>query len=267
MLLQAFDFYHLFKSSDCKLQVGGSDQWGNITAGTDLIRRKFHANDEAMASPAYGLTHPLVTKSDGSKFGKSEQGNLWLDPARTSPYTLYQYFIQTPDADVLALLHYFTFLSLDEIAALGEQLKTAPEKRAAQQTLAREVTRMVHGEAELTRAENASRALFGESIRELDEATLLELLAGAPKLDVARSRLIGGYALADALVECGLCQSKGAARKDIAAGAIYVNNERRISTPLGEGTAIPSLSERDLIAGRYIVLRKGKKTYHLVRFS
>jgi tyrosyl-tRNA synthetase len=257
MLLQAYDFYVLSEKEGCRLQIGGSDQWGNITAGTDLIRRMRAARGEENIE-TFGMTHPLVTKADGTKFGKSESGTVWLDPNRTSPYEFYQFFIQTADADVITYLKYFTFLSIDEIARLEESTRTAPEKREAQQTLAREMTLLVHGEAELKRAEAATQALFGSSIRELDEKTLLGVLKGAPSTQKTMPE--AGIALIDLLVESGLCQSKGAARKDVTAGGIYVNNERA-SDPAS------LITSKDLIAGGYVVLRKGKKTHHLLAFK
>jgi tyrosyl-tRNA synthetase len=258
MLLQAYDFYRLHKDRGCVLQCGGSDQWGNITAGIELTRR-MEAAEGRPQPKMFGLTHPLVTKADGTKFGKSEQGTVWLDAKRTSPYRFYQFFIQTADADVISYLKYFTFLTREEIGALEESLQREPEKRAAQQALAREVTRLVHGEAEVARAEAATQALFGTSIRDLDEATLLDVMSDAPSTQKSRDAL-GTYALVDALVESGLCNSKGAARKDIAAGGVYVNNER-------VNDVAATLKSSDLIGGSHVVLRKGKKNYHLLRFA
>ncbi len=257
MLLQAYDFYRLHKDRGCTLQVGGSDQWGNITAGIELTRR-MEAAEGRPQPKLFGLTHPLVTKADGTKFGKSEQGTVWLDAHRTSPYRLYQFFVQTADADVMTYLKYFTFLSHEELRALEQSLQREPEKRSAQQALAREVVRLVHGDAELARAEAATQALFGTSIRELDETTLLDVMSDAPSTQKDRAAL-DTYTLIDALVDTGLCTSKGAARKDIAAGGVYVNNERvsDVATVMKPG---------DLIGGNHIVLLKGKKNYHLLRF-
>ncbi|HAR41098.1 MAG TPA: tyrosine--tRNA ligase [Bdellovibrionales bacterium] len=255
MLLQAYDFLHLNQKLGCQLQLGGSDQWGNITAGTDLIRK--------IKGPhvgVFGMTHPLVMKADGGKFGKTESGTIWLDAHKTSPYQFYQYFIQTPDADVGTYLRYFTFLSKDEILALEEETKTTPEKRSAQIRLAREVTQLVHGAEELARVEKASHALFGASIRELDERTLLDVLSGAPHSARPKDALSSGVPLIDLLVDAALVSSKGAARKDITAGGIYLNNER-VNDP-----AFMVRSEQ-LICGGYLVLRKGKKNYHLVSFK
>jgi tyrosyl-tRNA synthetase len=257
MLLQAYDFYRLHKDRGVSMQMGGSDQWGNITAGIELTRRMEAADGRAQPK-MFGLTHPLVTKADGTKFGKSEQGTVWLDAKRTSPYRLYQFFIQSADADVVTYLKYFTFLSHDEIRALEDSLQREPEKRAAQQALAREVTRIVHGDEELNRAEAATNALFGTSIRELDEATLLDVMSDAPSTQKPQTTL-DAYALIDALVDTALCNSKGAARKDIAAGGVYVNNERVTDVAA-------TLKRSDLIGGAHVVLRKGKKNYHLLRF-
>jgi tyrosyl-tRNA synthetase len=258
MLLQAYDFYRLHKDRNCAMQIGGSDQWGNITAGIELTRRMEAA--EGRAQPKlFGLTLPLVMKADGTKFGKSEQGTVWLDAARTSPYRLYQFFVQTADADVITYLKYFTLLSHDEIRTLEASLQQEPEKRAAQQTLAREVVRIVHGDAGVARAEAATQALFGTSIRDLDEPTLLDVMADAPSIQKEKS-LLDAYPLIDALVDSGLCASKGAARKDITAGGIYVNNDR-----INDVAA--TIKTADLIGGAHVVLRKGKKNYHLLRFA
>ncbi|HUP58643.1 MAG TPA: tyrosine--tRNA ligase [Bdellovibrionota bacterium] len=260
MLLQAYDFYVLNRQNGCQLQIGGSDQWGNITAGIELIRR-IRATEEKAKQPGevFGMTHPLVSKSDGTKFGKTEKGTVWLDANRTSPYQFYQFFVQTADADVVNYLKFFTFLAHDEISHLEELVKKDPAKREAQTKLAREMTKLVHGEKELERAERASEALFGGGIAELDERTLLDAFSEAPSTRVDKTRL-GALTLVDLLAETGLSGSKGAARKDIAGGGIYLNNER-VSDP---ATTVASTA---LIAGGYVVLRKGKKTYHLVSFT
>lgn len=260
MLLQAYDFYHLFKKMNCRLQIGGSDQWGNITAGCELIRRLQAAHEEEPVE-VYGLTHPLVTKADGSKFGKTEQGNLWLDPDRTSPYQLFQFFLQTSDADVIRLLKFFTFLPLERISELEISLKIAPEKREAQTELARTVVSFLHGEKALEQSQSASQALFGEEVKSLDPKTLRQALSEAPTSQRARSELQAeGTPLIDLLVDTGLCTSKGNARKEVAAGGIYLNN-LRIQDPMTR------VKTSDLIGNQYIVLRKGKKTYHLVDFG
>lgn len=261
MLLQAYDFLHLHQNKNCTLQIGGSDQWGNITAGIELIRRK-GLNDR----PAYGLTHPLVMKADGTKFGKTESGTVWLDAKRTSPYEFYQFLIQTSDADVVTYLRYFTFLSLEEIDRLTESVTQAPERREAQRALARELTRLVHGEEELKRVEGATQALFGGGggsggdLSNLDEKSLLELFSEAPSTEKPMDLLKSGWTLVDAVAETKLCGSKGAARKDITAGGIYLNNERVSDVQA-------KLDPSHLLAGKFILLRKGKKTYHLLVFK
>ncbi len=254
MLMQAYDFYFLNQKHQCRLQIGGSDQWGNITAGTELIRRM---NTATSNTTVFGLTQPLITKSDGTKFGKTEQGAVWLDAQKTSVYQFYQFFIQTPDSDTIAYLKKFTFLPLSEISRLEDLLKTEPEKRAAQKTLASEMTKLVHGASELSRVEKASRSLFGAEIRTLDAQTLLEIFAGAPSLEKPRSTLIGSELL-ELIVESGLLTSKGNARKEITAGGVYLNNERVTDIGYKIGT-------QDLIADRYIALRRGKKNYCLLK--
>ena len=272
MLLQAYDFHHLHETQKCELQIGGSDQWGNITAGIELIRRIRVAKDPEAAQAAgldadhapevFGLTHPLVSKADGTKFGKTESGTIWLDPKKTSPYRFYQFFIQTSDADVMTYLKFFTFLSHDQLREIEASLQISPEKRTAQTILAQELTRLVHGEVELKKAEKATHALFGESIRELDETTLMDVLSGAPSTLKSMSSLADTSALAllDLLVETQLCPSKGQARKDVQAGGIYLNNERVTD-------AILNIQPLHLLADRYVVLRKGKKNYHWVKFQ
>jgi len=254
MLLQAYDFLHLYQAEGCRLQIGGSDQWGNITAGIELIRR---VKGHDAHTDVFGLTMPLVQKADGSKFGKSESGTIWMDAAKTSPYRLYQYLVQTPDSEAITFLKYFTLLTPERIQEIEHSLKTEPEKRLAQTTLAKEVTALLHGASELAKAEAATQALFGASIRELDEKTLLDVLSGAPSTEKPKSGLSSGLPLVDLLVDTTLCQSKGAARKDMAAGGIYINNERASDPAL-------IVKADQLLCGKYLVLRKGKKTYHLV---
>lgn len=263
MLLQSYDYYVLNREHGCNLQIGGSDQWGNITAGIELIRRM---KAQASANPSieepdtvFGMTTPLVNKADGTKFGKTESGTVWLSAERTSPYQLYQFFIQSADADVVPFLKYFTFLSHDEILRLEKSVQTAPEKREAQNALADEVVKMVHGDAALARAKQATKALFGTEIKELDSQTLNEIFSGAPATEKPKSAVNAGLPLVDLLVDSGLCASKGAARKDIQGGGIYLNNAK-ISDPN------QNVQTADLIAGEAVVLRKGKKNYHLVRF-
>jgi tyrosyl-tRNA synthetase len=262
MMLQSYDFHYLNRKYGCRLQIGGSDQWGNITAGIDLVRkiRVTEAMPASDSDDVFGMTFPLVTKADGTKFGKSEKGNLWLDSRKTSPYQLYQFFMQTSDVDALTFVKYFTFLTSEELLAIEESMKREPEKRAAQTALAHEVTRLVHGQDELTRAEKASQALFGSAIKELDAKTLLEVFAEAPSTSCSRQNLKAGIPLIDLLAESKLCSSKGAARKDLAGGGIYINNER-----ITDQARV--VTEADLVAGQYAILRKGKKTYHLISFS
>jgi len=270
MLLQAFDFYSLYKSWNCTLQIGASDQWGNITAGTELIRRKL-AHDKGSPEteakeiatervPAFGLTHPLITRPDGGKFGKTEKGTVWLTADKTSPYQFYQFFIQAPDDVVITWLKFLTFLPMSEILALEEKVKTEPEKKAAQIALARELTKLVHGADAVTRAEKATQALFGTEIKELDLQTLTEIFADTPSTQKNRSDLgDAGIPLIDLLAESGLFQSRGAAKKEIPAGGVYINNERVTDAAF-------AVKKEHLIAGTAIVLRKGKKNYHLVKF-
>lgn len=253
MLLQAFDFLHLFDRYGCRLQMGASDQWGNITMGIELIRKE-------RAESAYALTSPLVLKADGTKFGKSESGTVFLDRAKTSPFALYQYFYRVEDAVVGTYLRYFTFLSHEEILALDEQVAEHPERREAQRTLARQVSELVHGKAETEKVERAAEALYSEDVALLDEESLLMMLADAPSSSLSRSLLDGqGLDLIDALVASGLVSSKSAARTTIAQGGAYVNNKRAGSES--------RLSVADLIAGRYLLLRRGRRELHLVSFS
>ena len=268
-LLQAYDFYCLYQKSNCTIQIGASDQWGNIVAGTDLIRRKLAheseatqptANEKPAASFAFGLTHPLITKSDGTKFGKSESGSVWLSAEKTSAYQLYQFFISSPDDSVILWLNYLTFLTVTEIQALAEKVKTEPEKKAAQIALARAVTCLVHGDTALARAEAATKALFGTEIKDLDLATLNEVFADTPSTEKKLEDVGAGLPLIDLLAETGLFQSKGAARKEIPAGGVYVNNERVTDVAY-------TVNTHHLIAGSAVVIRKGKKNYHVVKFK
>jgi len=252
MLLQAYDFLQLFDRYGCILQAGGSDQWGNITAGVELIRR-------VRGMRAYGLVYPLVTGADGVKLGKTEQGTIWLDPKRTSPYRFYQFWLNQADADVICYLGYFTWLSYEEIAELEQAVRERPEQREAQRRLAREVTRLVHGEQALADAERASQALFGGSLEGLSVAEIEDVFAEAPSSEVPRIAFEGpGKPLLDLLVEAGLVKSKGEGRRLVAAGGVYVNNVR-------VEDASQAISTAQLIGGRFLVLRTGKKQYHLVR--
>ncbi|MEN9632790.1 MAG: Tyrosine--tRNA ligase [Verrucomicrobiota bacterium] len=251
MLLQAFDFYHLRKTLDCELQVGATDQWGNITAGTELIRKKLGAG-------GYGLVFPLLTKADGTKYGKTANGTVWLDARRTSPYRFYQFFMQTADADVVKLLKVLTFLAPAEIDALETDLKNNPGARLAQKTLAREMTQLVHGPERLAGALKASDVLFGGSLDGLSAEDFQDVAGEAPNKRIERASLAGaGLALTEALVQGGLAPSKGQARKDIEGGGVYINN---VKAP--ESTR--ALTTADLIFGSFILLRKGKRTYSLL---
>jgi tyrosyl-tRNA synthetase len=254
MLLQAADFLHLHRAFGCDLQIGGSDQWGNITAGIDLIRR-------VTGDRAFALTSPLVLRADGRKFGKSEAGALYLSAEKTSPYALYQYFLRSEDAVVGTYLRYFTFFEPEEIAALDASLVAHPERREAQVALAGAIVDLVHGPSETARVTRASAALFSEEIASLDEPTLLMLFEDAPSTTVARTALDGdGADLVDLLVATKLCSSRGMARTTIDQGGAYVNNRRAVSER-------GRITTRDLIADRYVILRRGRREFHLVGFE
>jgi tyrosyl-tRNA synthetase len=251
MLLQAYDFLRLHQDYGCELQVGGSDQWGNITTGVELIRK-------LSGKVAHGMTTPLVVKADGTKFGKTASGAVWLDARLTSPFRFYQFFLQAEDAVVGSYLRYFTFLDVGEIADLDAETAARPERRAAQRVLAREVTTLVHGAEEASRAERASQALFGEEIASLDERTLLDVVGEAPSSTVARDAIVRGeITVVDALASSGLVSSRSEARRAVAQGGAYVNN-RRVE---GEERA---LGPDDLLHDRYVVLRRGRRDYHLL---
>lgn len=251
MLLQAHDFYHLRREFGCELQIGATDQWGNITAGVELTRRK-------LGVTVWGLTFPLLTRADGTKYGKSAAGAVYLDPRRTSPYRFYQFFVQAEDADVLKLLNCLTFLSREEIQALAAELAANPGARAAQKRLARELTTLVHGPGACAEAVRASEILFGGSLEGISEAAFAEIAGEAPTRELGRDQLAGaGLGLLDLLVHAGLSASKGQARKDVEGGGIYVNNAR--------ATAVQRrITAADLLFGRHLLLRKGKRTYVVV---
>lgn len=250
MILQATDFLHLFEDQGCTVQVGGSDQWGNITAGVDLIRRTHDA-------AAHGLTTPLLTTASGAKFGKSEKGAIYLDPALTTPYEMYQYWINVDDRDVAALLRIFTFLPLDQILDLERRQSADPAARPAQRTLAFAVTALIHGDATAHAVEAASRVVFGGGIDELTPEVLPHLAAAVPTTPIARARLEAGLPLLETLVASGLARSKGAARTLVGQGGLYVNDQRWTDPDR-------SLTPDDALFGQAILLRAGKRTYHLL---
>lgn len=250
-LLQSYDFLELFRREGCTVQMGGSDQWGNITSGIDLIRRMEGAR-------AYGVVFPLITSVTGAKFGKSEAGNVWLDPALTSPFRFYQYWINVDDADAIRYLNFFTLLSEEEIAELREAVESEPQMRAAQKALAADVTRRLHGETGLASAERATRALFSGDVDGLVAEEISDIFADVPSSEVAKAALEGeGAALVELALECGLASSKGDARRAIEGGGLYVNNVR-----------IEDVAHRvtleATIEGRFLLLRKGRKRYHLL---
>jgi tyrosyl-tRNA synthetase len=253
MLLQAFDFYHLRKEHDCELQIGGSDQWGNITAGIDLCRKKLGAQ-------VFGLTLPLITNADGSKFGKTAAGAVWLDPRKTSVYRFYQFWIRTDDRDAVNYLKYFTFLGRAEIEALERQHRDKPEARAAHKALARAVTDLVHGPSATQDAIRASEILFGGGLEGISEASFVDVAGEAPAKEMAKARLDGaGAPLVELLAESGLCSSKGQARKDVEGGGIYLNNIR-------ETNWARAVTAKDLIFAKHLLLRKGKRNYVVLTF-
>jgi tyrosyl-tRNA synthetase len=250
MLLQAYDFLHLFKHFDCRLQLGGSDQWGNITAGIDLVRK-------TLGEEAVGLTLPLLTTAAGEKFGKSAGNAVWLEENLTSPYRFHQFWLSQADSAVERLLKLFTFLSLREIAELMEAHRVEPERRLAQRTLAAQVTRMVHGEEAQKRAERAGQALFGGDLESLTRQEIEEVFAEAPASALPSELLRPGAALADILLGAGIVSSKAEARRLAAAGGLYLNGKRL--------EALGELRAADLEAFGFLVVRTGKRSYHLVR--
>lgn len=247
MLLQANDFYQLAKKYHCELQIGGSDQWGNITAGIDLIKKRL--NQEV-----FGLSLPLLTKEDGTKFGKTEQGTIWLDAKLTTPYQFYQFWFQTSDQEVIPYLKYFTFLSAAQIENLAQKVQSQPEKREAQRVLAFEVTQFIHGKEESQRAEKISQKLFYGEIEKLTEAELTTAFRAVPTTILRQQREI---LLVDLLVESGISSSKRQAREDLQSHSISMNG--KICDQVNQ-----IISPKDCLFGRYLILKKGKKNYHLV---
>jgi tyrosyl-tRNA synthetase len=250
-LLQSYDFLQLHRSEGCTVQMGGSDQWGNITAGIDLVRRMDGAR-------AYGVVFPLVTQASGVKFGKTEEGAVWLDPEMTSPFRFYQYWINVEDADVVKYLSFFTLLDAEVIADLSDKVTSEPQARAGQRALADDVTRRLHGETGLARARAATQALFGGDVTGLDADDIADVFADVPSSKVSREDLGGGgKSLVDLMAESGVASSKGDARRSIEGGGVYVNNVRVEDTSR-------AVTMADTIDGRFLLLRKGKKQYHLV---
>jgi len=248
-LLQAYDFFHLYREFQCQVQVGGSDQWGNITAGTDLIRRMDGGG-------VYGMVCPLLTTESGEKLGKSEGNTVWLTSDKTSPYQLYQYFIRTEDVDAVRLLKLLTFLSLDEISELNESLEKNPERREAQKRLAREVTELIHGPEGAEAAEKASEVLFGGELSGLGSDVILEIFSDVPTFAIDTSRLEGAYSIVEALTDSSLAESKGEARRLLDGGGVYLNNQRVESSDT-------KIGRDSLLDGDLVVLRVGKKKYCL----
>lgn len=259
-LIQGYDFYHLHKHYNCLLQMGGSDQWGNITTGTELVRR-MNPNTEAKA---YAMTTPLVTKADGSKFGKSEGGNIWLDADKTSVYKFYQFWVNTSDEDSEKYIKIFTFLDKDTIDALIAEHKEAAHLRVLQKRLAQEITILVHGKAELEKAIQASNILFGnataDDLKTLDEATFLEVFDGVPQAEISRADIDAGINIVDVLNEkSGFLKSNGEARRALAANSISVNKSKV--------TEEFQLTAKDLINNQFVLLQSGKKNYFVIRIK
>ncbi|MDE0073674.1 MAG: tyrosine--tRNA ligase [Gammaproteobacteria bacterium] len=252
VLLQAYDFLELHDRMGCTVQMGGSDQWGNITAGIELIRR-------VRGARAYGVTFPLLTTSSGTKFGKTESGTVWLDPARTTPYRFYQFWMNTPDADAGAYLRLFTLFPREEVEELEASIAAEPHRRLAQKALAADVTRRLHGEDGLGRARKASEVLFGGEVEGLDAAEIADIFADVPSSRISAGDVAStGLPLVDLLHRSGLAISKSDARRAIAGGGVYLNNRR-----VAEASA--RVAPDDTLHGEFVVLRRGKKRYHLVR--
>lgn len=256
-LLQGYDFYHLYKHKNCKLQMGGSDQWGNITSGTELIRRK-------CGGEAFALTTQLIKKADGSKFGKSESGNVWLDKTKTSPYKFYQFWLNASDADAATYIKYFTLFEKAEVEALEEKHKAAPHERHLQKALAKDVTIRVHGEADYNDAVKATEILFKgtvEDLATLDEATFLDVFDGVPMFDISKNELSAGIGVLDLLAEkTKIFPSKGEARKMVQAGGVSVNKQKW-DDEKGNVTLSNTLNNK------YILVQKGKKNYFLCKVN
>ncbi|KIL77800.1 Tyrosyl-tRNA synthetase [Bacillus badius] len=251
-ILQAMDFLHLYENHNCKMQIGGSDQWGNITTGLELIRKMKPEGEKA-----YGLTIPLVTKADGTKFGKTESGAIWLDPKKTSPYEFYQFWINTADADVVKYLKIFTFLTPATIEELENSVKEEPHLRKAQKALAEEMTRLIHGNEALEQAQKITAALFSGDVKSLTAAEIEQGFKDVPSFEQASGEEIG---LVDLLVAAGISSSKRQAREDVQNGAVSINGEKVTDTAY-------VLSEKDKMEGEFTIIRRGKKKYHLVKYK
>ncbi|MBO5894886.1 MAG: tyrosine--tRNA ligase [Alistipes sp.] len=254
-LLQGYDFLHLYQEYNCKLQLGGADQWGNITTGTELIRRKLGAEAEAFA-----ITCPLITKADGTKFGKTESGNVWLDARYTSPYKFYQFWLNVSDDDAKRYIKIFTLLDRETIEALIAEHDAAPHLRALQKRLAEEVTTMIHSKEELEKAQAATNILFGnatsEALRSLDEATLLQVFEGVPQFTITRADMEKPFV--DIVAEAAkVFPSKGECRKMVQGGGVQLNKEK-------VADAMRAVTDADLIAGKYLLVQRGKKNYYLI---
>lgn len=250
-ILQGMDFKHLYENHQCKLQIGGSDQWGNITTGLELIRKM-----TGEGAKAFGLTIPLVTKADGTKFGKTESGAVWLDPEKTSPYEFYQFWINAADADVVKYLKYFTFLSKEEIEALEQSVQDEPHLRKAQKALAEEMTRLIHGQAALDQAIKISEALFSGNVSNLSGAEIRQGFKDVPSYEHSTGEEMG---LVDLLVAAKISPSKRQAREDVANGAVSINGERVTEIDY-------ILSAKDRIENEFTIIRRGKKKYHLIKY-
>ncbi len=253
-LVQGYDFLHLYETMDCKIQLGGADQWGNITTGTELIRRK-------LGGEAYAITCPLITKADGTKFGKTESGNVWLDPRYTSPYKFYQFWLNVSDEDAERYIKIFTLLDRETIEALIAEHRAAPHLRILQKRLAEEITTMIHSREEYEKAAGASAILFGgaapETLRTLDEATLLQVFEGVPQFRIARTELNALPFIELCAEKTQIFPSKGECRKMVQGGGVSLNKEK-VADPMR------AVGESDLLAGKYLLVQKGKKNYYLV---
>ena len=254
-LVQGYDFLHLYENKNCKLQMGGSDQWGNILTGTELIRRK-------TAGEAYALTNPLITKADGGKFGKTEKGNIWLDPAKTSPYHFYQFWLNCSDEDTVKHIRTFSLFTKEEIEKLEKEHLAAPHLRILQKALAKDISIRVHSEDDYNSAISASEILFGkgtaETLKQLDEDTLLSVFEGVPMASVNKNDIAQGIAIIDFLSEkTNVCTSKGEARRMLNEGSISVNKSKSVENYV--------ISDKDLLNNKYILVQKGKKNYYLIK--